>query len=119
MRILIGVVLEAILLIAHYLHQEIYYDKYNKIRKAGNVPDGKAIATNGVYAAVLKNDGSVVIVSMLYEDDYITVANNVQSLIWWWGTHKLLTVKQDGTVWSYDRTAKYKGEQLPGLSNVS
>lgn len=62
---------------------DIYYDKYNKIRKAGNVPDGKAIATNGVYAAVLKNDGSVVIVSMLYEDDYITVANNVQSLIWW------------------------------------
>ncbi|WKL03049.1 hypothetical protein Q0F98_04955 [Paenibacillus amylolyticus] len=34
-------------------------------------------------------------------------------------THKLLTVKQDGTVWSYDRTARYKGEQLPGLSNVS
>ncbi|MCW3791382.1 hypothetical protein OM416_07315 [Paenibacillus sp. LS1] len=33
---------------------DIYYDKYNKIRKAGNVPDGKAIATNGVYAAVLK-----------------------------------------------------------------
>ncbi|MBY0117468.1 copper amine oxidase N-terminal domain-containing protein [Paenibacillus xylanexedens] len=98
---------------------DIYYDKYNKIRKAGNVPDGKAIATNGVYAAVLKNDGSVVIVSMLYEDDYITVANNVQSLIWWGSTHKLLTVKQDGTVWSYDRTAKYKGEQLPGLSNVS
>ncbi|WP_433745606.1 copper amine oxidase N-terminal domain-containing protein [Paenibacillus amylolyticus] len=98
---------------------DVYYEKYNKIRKAGNVVGGKAIATNGVYAAVLKNDGSVVIVSMLYEDDQITVANNVQSLIWWGSTHKLLTVKQDGTVWSYDRTAKYKGEQLPGLSNVS
>ncbi|WKL03050.1 hypothetical protein Q0F98_04960 [Paenibacillus amylolyticus] len=41
---------------------DIYYDKYNKIRKAGNVPDGKAIATNGVYASVLKDDGSVVII---------------------------------------------------------
>lgn len=98
---------------------DVYYANYNKIRKAGNVPDGKRIATNGVYAAVLKNDGSVVIVSMLYEDKQIMVADNVKSLIWWGDTHKLLTVKQDGTVWGYDRTAKYKGEQLPGLSNVS
>ncbi|WP_458461509.1 hypothetical protein [Paenibacillus sp.] len=98
---------------------DVYYANYNKVRKAGNVPDGKAIAANRAYAAVLKDDGTVVIVNMMYEEEQITVASDVQSLIWRGSTHKLLTVKQDGTVWSYDRTAKYKSEQLPGLSNVS
>ncbi|PQP85257.1 copper amine oxidase [Paenibacillus sp. PCH8] len=99
---------------------DVYYSDYrNKVRKAGNVPDGKAIALNSAYAAVLKNDGAVVIVSVLYEDEQITIANDVQSMIWLGSTHKLLTVKVDGTVWSYDRTAKYKSEQLQGLTNVN
>ncbi|QOS80322.1 copper amine oxidase N-terminal domain-containing protein [Paenibacillus sp. JNUCC31] len=99
---------------------DVYYADYrNKVRKAGNVPNGKAIALNSAYAAVLKNDGSVVIVSVLYEDEQVTIASDVQSMIWWGSTHKLLTVKNDGTVWSYDRTAKYKSEQLPGLTNVN
>lgn len=99
---------------------DVYYADYgNKVRKAGNVPDGKAIALNSAYAAVLKNDGSVVIVSVMYEDEQVTIASDVQSMIWWGSTHKLLTVKNDGTVWSYDRTSKYKSEQVPGLTNVN
>lgn len=99
---------------------DVYYADYrNKVRKADKVPDGKAIAMNSAYAAVLKNDGSVVIVSVMYEDEQVTIASDVQSMIWWGRTHKLLTVKNDGTVWSYDRTAKYKSEQLPGLTNVN
>ncbi|MGW7158188.1 copper amine oxidase N-terminal domain-containing protein [Paenibacillus taichungensis] len=99
---------------------DVYYADYGKkVRKAGYVPDGKAIALNSAYAAVLKNDGSVVIVSVMYEDEQVTIASDVQSMIWWGSTHKLLAVKNDGTVWSYDRTAKYKSEQLPGLTNVN
>ncbi|MDR9747240.1 copper amine oxidase N-terminal domain-containing protein [Paenibacillus taichungensis] len=99
---------------------DVYYADYGKkVRKAGYVPDGKAIALNSAYAAVLKNDGSVVIVSVMYEDEQVTIASDVQSMIWWGSTHKLLTVKNDGTVWSYDRTSKYKSEHLPGLTNVN
>ncbi|MGF9698712.1 stalk domain-containing protein [Paenibacillus sp. MABNR03] len=99
---------------------DVYYADYrNIVRKVGSVENGKAIATNSAYAAVLKNDGSVVIVNMMYEEDQVEVASDVQSMIWLGNTHKLLTVKNDGTVWSYDRTAKYKSEQLPGLTNVN
>ncbi|MFS0871738.1 hypothetical protein AB3N00_17445 [Paenibacillus xylanilyticus] len=98
---------------------DVYYADYrNIVRKVGSVENGKAIATNSAYAAVLKNDGSVVIVNMMYEEDQVEVASDVQSMIWLGNTHKLLTVKNDGTVWSYDRTAKYKSEQLSGLTNV-
>ncbi|WP_440111240.1 stalk domain-containing protein [Paenibacillus sp. QZ-Y1] len=99
---------------------DVYYASYgNKVRKADNVPNGKAIALNSAYAAVLKNDGSVVIVSVLYKDEQVTIANDVQSITWLGDKHKLLAVKSDGTVWSYDGTAKYKSEQLPGLTNVN
>ncbi|MEO2206775.1 copper amine oxidase N-terminal domain-containing protein [Paenibacillus pabuli] len=99
---------------------DVYYADYrNMVRKVGNVADGKAVATNSAYAAVLKNDGSVVIVNMMYEEEQVQVASDVQSIIWQGSTHKLLTVKKDGTVWSYDRTAKYKSEQLAGLTNVN
>lgn len=98
---------------------DVYYADYrNIVRKVGNVADGKAVATNSAYAAVLKSDGSVIIVNMMYEEEQVQVASDVQSLTWQGSTHKLLTVKKDGTVWSYDRTAKYKSEQLPGLMNV-
>ncbi|WP_154887990.1 copper amine oxidase N-terminal domain-containing protein [Paenibacillus polysaccharolyticus] len=98
---------------------DIYYDNYNKPQKADNVTNGKAIAMNSSYAAVLKDDGSVVVVTTLYKEKQVTVTNDVQSMIWWGGTHKLLTVKKDGTVWSYKRSSQYKEEQLSGLSNVS
>ncbi|MBY0204266.1 hypothetical protein J2T16_002234 [Paenibacillus intestini] len=98
---------------------DIYYSKYSKIRKAGNVANATAIAANNVFAAVLKDDNSVVIVNMLYQEEQITIANDVQSLIWWGNEYKLLAVKKDGTVWNYDRNDNYKGEQLPGLNNVS
>ncbi|MEN1988801.1 copper amine oxidase N-terminal domain-containing protein [Paenibacillus hubeiensis] len=102
---------------------DVYYiaDQRNISRKMGNVPGGKQIATSSAYAAVLREDNSVVVVDMMVQEQPIEVTDHVKSVIWL-NSGMFLAVKDDGSVWSYEREHRrpvtYEGKQLQGLSGV-
>lgn len=103
---------------------EVWYDSgyQQKPRKVGTVQGAISLKMNSMHAAVLQSNGRIMLLDLQTDDQPREIADNVSSMTWDGDKQSLLTVKKDGTVWSYDRgtdrARTYKASQLSGLSNV-
>ncbi|MEW4369684.1 copper amine oxidase N-terminal domain-containing protein [Paenibacillus kandeliae] len=98
-----------------------YYSSYRNGlgRKVGSYPDAAAIRQDGVGLAVLKNDGTVVLLDLLTGDAPRTLATDAVSIDWQGNNRTLLVAKKDGTVWSYSRSNGFNPQQLSELTGIT